>query len=147
MRSLILIILSLFAFSSSFALAEVCYAPSSCFTTNYACNDFKCYTEDPPSCTCDEFEQMTITDELDVIYDVRDNSGTLQVKEGSSTTWDNIYNLTTNIASNEVFRITISCEFEQVTLTIYDGDLLEEGKTESESYLRTVNISYTNASC
>ena len=136
---------------SAYPLAIVCYDPPAnrnCFWTNYKCTQFSCTKTSTP-CYCKQLTEA-ITDIVDEKGDrylaMTDGDNVLQIKHEDASTWDNVYNMG-GLELNEVWRVGISCEFDRVIINIYDSVQLEGGASESEAYLRTINVSYELSNC
>ncbi len=147
MRTFIFSFVLLFTVSTGYSWSVICYdhpTNNSCFWSNYDCADFSGCTS---PCNCTQHEILNVSDEGSTLYDTRIDAGTLQIRENGTTTWTNIYDMDANIKDDEVVEVSISCELDRVIIKVYDYNDLLGGKSSSESYLRTVNVSHANSNC
>jgi hypothetical protein len=143
MKKLIFSLFALTMFHQAFSFALVCYDGydgQDCFYTNYNCDDFdNCNS----GCTCYQLSIRKIMSD-DGAFEIKTEGTVLLIRRfNSSSNWTSLVNLASIIdVDTEVWKITISCALDRVSLGVYDATCLDDPESTENCFVTTKNIYY-----
>ncbi|GIV34814.1 MAG: hypothetical protein KatS3mg031_2349 [Chitinophagales bacterium] len=111
-----------------YSAAVVCYAPGSCFYTNGNCEDFQCYNDQPPTCTCNPLSSpVQIEDEYSNSYQwqiIEDQIFQVRPEGGD---WVTVTELCSFMnCGSEYFKVHVICEFSRIVFKRYNIACIDE---------------------